>query len=880
MDKEKLLKQISIKNIRINNCNMSIQNKNLNQDNMYQFKDFAGRDNFNANIKVTHVTDKDTLHTILSKSDAAKQFCEWITDDMKIKPFFDVDLELSKSMDYMKHAPVYQEMYLKQFQRLFPDGDIAIAQAHGPKKNINAISFHYVVNGYETTIKEMREFNKINELYLEGPGRQHVDKAVYRTAGNMRSLHSEKPGQGRPFLPVTHEDDVLKHCIQSGEWTNTKEPKKINMVANISPPASPPSSVGDSDDDDEGDDDDEFTFTSSDSEEFQYQHIQTCDLNELDKIMKSISNEKFNSDYDTWVKVGMALCNVTGGASNGRQYYIEFSKSYKDYNVDELMAKWNNFIVSSDSVENKLGMGFLRGLYRQVKSKDKKYTTLKDIFEDNIDQGFDKAKESMLHEMNKRIIYVKETGEFIHQSSKFTIKDDGSKIEVPCWYLKKKMTTADDFIKENFTYFSEVPSANGKGAKSVETEIKPFTLWMGWQYRKEVRAIDFDPTDKDNPDIFNIWKGYDISKDMADLNDVDDAQPILDHILTCWCKGDAKQYDYVCNYLAHIIQKPWKKTGVVLCLKSSQGGGKGIILSKLNEIIGQSHYCQNSNASYLFGDFNGQLEGKIVVNLDEAFWGGDKKMEGMMKNKITEKNQTINKKNKEAYDISDYANYIITTNNDWFAGTTADDRRYFCLDLKNHTFSGRSAESQEYFKPIITAPTGAFAKFLYNRDLTNFSPRIFEKTALLQGQVERNWNPVQSWWHNVLKNGGWDTEIHGQTTFVGWNELNEDEANYISGVTKTSKKTGEKAVLYFKDYIYKNYLSNVNEKRGFKDNSAFFRELKANCLASLFNEVRPAAKGGVRPSYLIFPSLDEARAKWNEIQEYEYNWENDDDEWE
>ena len=194
--------------------------------------------------------------------------------------------------------------------------------------------------------------------------------------------------------------------------------------------------------------------------------------------------------------------------------------------------------------------------------------------------------------------------------------------------------------------------------------IDPFKLWCEWIDRREVRAIGFDPREKANSDLFNLWNGFNISKEVADGYDDTDCEPILDVIKDIWCQGDEDSYNYVLDYFSHIIQKPHIKTGVLLALRSKQGGGKGIILDKLAQIIGDDHYCQNSNAKFLFGDFNGQLEGKILVNLDEAFWGGDKQMEGVIKNKITEKRQTINKKNKENYVLDDYANYVISTNND------------------------------------------------------------------------------------------------------------------------------------------------------------------------------------------------------------------------
>ena len=63
---------------------------------------------------------------------------------------------------------------------------------------------------------------------------------------------------------------------------------------------------------------------------------------------------------------------------------------------------------------------------------------------------------------------------------------------------------------------------------------------------------------------------------------------------------------------------------VVLCLKSKQGAGKGVVFDALSRIIGDAHYAQVSNANNVFGDFNGTLEAKILTDLDEAFWGGDK----------------------------------------------------------------------------------------------------------------------------------------------------------------------------------------------------------------------------------------------------------------
>jgi hypothetical protein len=306
---------------------------------------------------------------------------------------------------------------------------------------------------------------------------------------------------------------------------------------------------------------------------------------------------------------------------------------------------------------------------------------------------------------------------------------------------------------------------------------------------------------------------------------------------------------------------------------------KGIILNKLAQIIGDSHYAQNSNANFLFGDFNGQLEGKILINLDEAFWGGDKKLEGVIKNKITETRQTINKKNKENYMVDCYANYIITTNNDWFAGTTEDDRRHYCLELDNRMAGRMTPEKMAYIQPVLDAPCEAFAKVLYNRDISEFKPRQFKKTKLLQQQVELNWNSPKVFWNKVMKEGGFEYDNH----FIEWNKvlkISSYDCNKTYGL-EIKNKNKEKRVVYSKDWIFKCYDRQTYNGRKF-DNSSFWREIEKNdgCLGDLYEEKRIQVKKE-RKMFVFLPSIEDARKKWNEIQEYDYEYgEDEEDEWE
>ena len=68
-----------------------------------------------------------------------------------------------------------------------------------------------------------------------------------------------------------------------------------------------------------------------------------------------------------------------------------------------------------------------------------------------------------------------------------------------------------------------------------------------------------------------------------------------------------------------------------------------------------------------------------------------------------------------------------------------------------------------------------------------------------------------------------------------------------------------------------------SDTRKFQDNR-FYADIKKYCLDDLFKDKQIQLKKN-RRIFMILPSLDEARAKWNHLQQYEYNYhiEEDDD---
>jgi len=893
MDRQNIFKDKSI--------NINIENK-MADKNIMQFKDFKGQTGFDAFIDPINKTKKDEIEYMINNSKCNKNYYfEWTTYKSKVKPFYDVDMFYTDEEEYKKNIDIIQEETKELLKKLYPETDIAISSSHGVKTKIKnktiykevdgkkvkdcvkkikidgfAISYHFVMCDYETTVADLRTFNEKNKLYdiyFKNTKEKMFDKGVYRDGGNMRFLYSYKPNDERQKIPVNYKDsfNITKHVIQSCDATNYwKRP-----LPKASPPVTPTTS-------DEEVKEEEIEFVIE-------QPKRDYDIKELKEIIDLCKHQDEAYEYFNWLQIGMALHNITEGDDIGLGLFKDFTSEYEGFKNKttkrDVNYKWKSFGKEKDG--NKLGLTHLRKLKNKYQPKNQK--SLEQVFISglvNVEYGknIKTAKRVMLKEMNNRVIFVKETGDYIILDKKIIRKENEELISMPCWYLKTATKTKDHFTKEkfSFTYKDGDPDDDDDGDDKEEKKtihVDPFKEWCEWIDRKEVRAIGFDPRDKANSDLFNLWNGFNVSKEDADTYDEKDAEPILNVIKDIWCKNDENAYNYVLDYLSHIIQKPHIKTGVLLALKSKQGGMKGIILNKLAQIIGDSHYAQNSNANFLFGDFNGQLEGKILINLDEAFWGGDKKLEGVIKNKITETRQTINKKNKENYMVDCYANYIITTNNDWFAGTTEDDRRHYCLELDNRMAGRMTPEKMAYIQPVLDAPCEAFAKVLYNRDISEFKPRQFKKTKLLQQQVELNWNSPKVFWNKVMKEGGFEYDNH----FIEWNKvlkISSYDCNKTYGL-EIKNKNKEKRVVYSKDWIFKCYDRQTYNGRKF-DNSSFWREIEKNdgCLGDLYEEKRIQVKKE-RKMFVFLPSIEDARKKWNEIQEYDYEYgEDEEEEWE
>lgn len=142
--------------------------------------------------------------------------------------------------------------------------------------------------------------------------------------------------------------------------------------------------------------------------------------------------------------------------------------------------------------------------------------------------------------------------------------------------------------------------------------------------------------------------------------------------------GDPKSAEGFINWLAFIFQNRIK-TGTAWLLWGVPGSGKGKFLEHVcKPLFGQENVGQVLLAN-VDKQFNSLLDGKILVNIDEAAMSRTRdKVEAMSKlsNWITEPFMVINKKNISEHEVPSFTNFIVSSNDYRPIMLTTDDRRY------------------------------------------------------------------------------------------------------------------------------------------------------------------------------------------------------------
>ena len=228
-------------------------------------------------------------------------------------------------------------------------------------------------------------------------------------------------------------------------------------------------------------------------------------------------------------------------------------------------------------------------------------------------------------------------------------------------------------------------------------------------------SVAFDPRPQ-STEVLNLWRPHAIQPVPGNFD------LLKQFILEIICSNNQINYNYLINYLAHMLQKPEEKPLVAVVLLGGQGIGKGAFYTLIKTIWPYT-VRQVQSIEEVTGRFTAAaLEQSLAIWMDEALFSGDKKSTDRLKALITEDGLTIEEKFKPAVTMKSFHRIFGASNHEHFAPTDRDDRRFFFLKV-GEAWKQDASKFNPLFASYSDGHTvSGFVHHLLSLNLSSFSP--------------------------------------------------------------------------------------------------------------------------------------------------------------
>jgi len=268
--------------------------------------------------------------------------------------------------------------------------------------------------------------------------------------------------------------------------------------------------------------------------------------------------------------------------------------------------------------------------------------------------------------------------------------------------------------------------------------------WLAHKQRRQYEGIEFAPSGGQQG-YYNLWRGFSVEPRAGNCS------KFLAHLKDNVAQRDEDLHKWVVGWFAQIVQQPTVKPGTALCLRGKQGVGK----TKVGQVFGslfEDHYELVADPRYIVGQFNSHMAQLLLLHADEAFWAGDKRAEGKLKDLVTGFKHRLEFKGVDPIIVQNLIRLFVTDNMDWLVPAGFGERRFAVIDVGE-----RCKEDHDYFAAIDEEMSNggreALLHYLLNFDLSQVNLRVIPKTEALLEQIIETATPEQAWWLDTLKRG-------------------------------------------------------------------------------------------------------------------------------
>ena len=443
-------------------------------------------------------------------------------------------------------------------------------------------------------------------------------------------------------------------------------------------------------------------------------------------------------EREKWLKFTLVHINLLGIADY--ENYDNFLKGTTGYEGLANQMKYEELYKNKDNSNEKLGWGYLYQL-AYANNKDAKlkldnyyrepfniFTMLKkkpNVEDNDIQAQIDELEDN--EEMktsvkNRKIKELKkqqkkqeeEQTEAKYKAMKSYFELYHFKLNNPFAYAK--IVNSDDIVmRYNKGQFKDY-------CDNIEINTgTPFTLkWFKDPTIKTYDTMDFIPYGVACPNnVFNLFTGFDIEKERN--KKTNSFNNILETVKLNSGDND-DTYNYLLNYLAHLVQKPAILPEVSIVVIGEQGTGKSSLWENFGDkLLGKKYALQSSNPDDIIGRFN-MNKNKLLVVMEETESKNTFTACSQIKTLITQPTLNFENKGKDKFQVRNCGRYIFISNNQTPVKIEQSDRRFMVMECSNRHIQDKvffGKVNEEWNDPQAVK---GFYDFLMKRDISNFNP--------------------------------------------------------------------------------------------------------------------------------------------------------------
>ena len=328
----------------------------------------------------------------------------------------------------------------------------------------------------------------------------------------------------------------------------------------------------------------------------------------------------------------------------------------------------------------------------------------------------------------------------------FAILRDGQTVHVVARTMSKRLSNDVQYERSKK---SDAIAAYKKDVFFISdgennTKIEPFKLWVDNEYALTYHSMTFNPrpiwmNGSATPFEINTFVGmaYEPTEKLSEAEckelEENELKPFWDHIWKIWCCEDECLFNFVKNWIWSKVTRPWHKVQSALVLQSEQGAGKGVIVEKVAEVIGERYLSSpdsleditSSNFTRLY------FENCLLLFLDEAFYAGSKSTKSQVKKLITGSLLNVEEKFMPKYTVENFLSIVLASNEKHVVNMEAKTRRYVNLALSNAYAGVHSDKSAKraYFDAIVATDPQLLCNYLHSIPAPEFSGEGHSKDA-------------------------------------------------------------------------------------------------------------------------------------------------------